>query len=1283
MRFEIFCRAAHHCLQPSAGKACGTKVDCHRHWRTGTIQTLRETSRIRHASTQRRPFHLNRVQAALGVSALGVLAVGISLYSGKAPPRSTVSFRSVSVGSSSTPETHVWLERDLQHLKTTKLDPETQALEWDLEADHWTGDPKQGGTDPALTRQGRKAVRDAWFSHHSPEKFESVEDENGPTNVVDAIFRRTELCLRTAIAIAEQPGVVDKLHPFTIPDLLSRRAAMLERLGPAFVLEAKAQYDRVFNLLGGVGLQAARTAVKLGDLNQRIGEGSDALAWWSRAIQLVCDKKTGSSLPSVPSTPPSSPYAQRILSAALVSTSASYAMARQLSAAQKIEEGALTLLRSIQPPESFASASAPQALHSLTLLHRSAILSLHLAEVLYAQHRPVRECVSNLQTAAASSERVAYALVGTSIRDSPDSPPLGPSAEDPLLGRYRKNPYLEKPASDLLRDARRSAADAWNLLGEITERTGSSPQLALDYYTRAVEWAGKLNKEGQVMERTDSTLEADWNTLYSNYQRMKQTIVLKSKSVTRSRKMRGNGLGEGSLSSVQLEPASRASALELAIDGDSDGDGEHQSRARSIGILSHHAPTRALTRPLMATASALARERFLADRAPPLCSLEVKKSFDQLSSKEKLYTYWLTEASWGGRSIIQQQWTTQATDLYDLLILTFSNNSGKLADLQALQNSAGLSADEFNDLLQYTSQVLSNLVNFKNFGSTKFVPRSVEPAKFEAAVKASANSSKAVPLWESLKEHIYAVSPESSLFIGKPNEGHISNYYLGETIQDKEVADIQAAAEKEGIDLLNTRVKKENANSFILLVASAKTQPDTTVDLGKGATLTIKYGDMQEPLAKVVASLEKAKDYAQNEHQTAMITGYIKSFESGSIQDHKDASRHWVKDVGPTVESYLGFIETYLDPYGARAEWEGFTAIVNKQLSAKYEKLSLPWGADFEVDTFRKPDFTALEVVSFATGGIPAGINIPNYYEIRESAGFKNVSLANILAAKAPGEELTFIHPDDAALYNEWDSRAFELQVANHELLGHGSGKLFQENASGKKNFSPEIINPLTGKPISSWYLPGQTPDSVLGEVSSSMEECRAETAALYLASNPEILSIFGYTDKKEVEDIQFISFLLMARAGVRALEFYDPTTKKHGQAHMQARLGIMQHMFRSGLVTLDEVRDKDGALENLFVRVDRSRVLSEGRAVMGKLLIELQVRKSTADGAGARQYYMELTNPTGSFTTSEVRNLVLPRKIFVQPTLLIDANGDVQLKEYPLTPAGVIESWIERTAKN
>jgi hypothetical protein len=50
------------------------------------------------------------------------------------------------------------------------------------------------------------------------------------------------------------------------------------------------------------------------------------------------------------------------------------------------------------------------------------------------------------------------------------------------------------------------------------------------------------------------------------------------------------------------------------------------------------------------------------------------------------------------------QWTPQAQELYDLLILTFSDGKGGLADLDVLQTSAGLTSSEWEDLLQYTTQ---------------------------------------------------------------------------------------------------------------------------------------------------------------------------------------------------------------------------------------------------------------------------------------------------------------------------------------------------------------------------------------------------------------------------------------------------------------------------------------------------------------------------------------------------------------------------------------------------
>jgi len=150
----------------------------------------------------------------------------------------------------------------------------------------------------------------------------------------------------------------------------------------------------------------------------------------------------------------------------------------------------------------------------------------------------------------------------------------------------------------------------------------------------------------------------------------------------------------------------------------------------------------------------------------PFPSLSSVRCF--YSSRDKKYAHYISEASWAGARIIQGQWTPQAQSLYDLIIQLFSEN-GKLADLGALKKKSGVNDEEWEDLLQYSSQVrvrlhsslsgsnsgivnqvLSNLVNYKSFGFTKFIPR-IPKEKFEAVVKASSNAPNTLGTWETVR----------------------------------------------------------------------------------------------------------------------------------------------------------------------------------------------------------------------------------------------------------------------------------------------------------------------------------------------------------------------------------------------------------------------------------------------------------------------------------------------------------------------------------------------------
>jgi dipeptidyl-peptidase-3 len=114
-----------------------------------------------------------------------------------------------------------------------------------------------------------------------------------------------------------------------------------------------------------------------------------------------------------------------------------------------------------------------------------------------------------------------------------------------------------------------------------------------------------------------------------------------------------------------------------------------------------------------------------------------------------------------------------------------------------------------------------------------------------------------------------------------------------------------------------------------------------------------------------------------------------------------------------------------------------------------------------------------------------------------------------VLNAQAPSEVITFLTNPDLDLFKKWRGPAFEVQVGIHELLGHGSGKLFEE-VKGHYNFdhADPPVNPLSGKPIESWYEGGQTYSSKFGSIASSYEECRAEACGIFLSTDLEILKV-------------------------------------------------------------------------------------------------------------------------------------------------------------------------------
>lgn len=423
-----------------------------------------------------------------------------------------------------------------------------------------------------------------------------------------------------------------------------------------------------------------------------------------------------------------------------------------------------------------------------------------------------------------------------------------------------------------------------------------------------------------------------------------------------------------------------------------------------------------------------------------------------------------------------------------------------------------------------------------------------------------------------------------------------------------------------------------------------------------------------------------------------MLEAYVEHFKYGDVEKHKESQKYWIKDVGPIVETDIGYIETYLDPLGARAEFEGFVAVVDKIVSQKFNTLvdraedlikDLPWDKEFEKDKFSKPDFTNLDIITFACSGTPIGINIPNYDDIRMNVGFKNVNLGNVYP-KRTAQNVQFLKESDVQHMVKYANDALLLIVALHELLGHGTGKLLTKNVeTGELNYPADLKNPFTGGDITTAYLSTETWSQKFGKMHSGYEECRADSVALYLMHYDEPYNIFFAEKQQEWDDIHYCGWLDMLWGGVRGLMYYNTEQKQWGQAHIEAAWVIFQAV-REGdpsIITFEFTKKDDK--DYFIMHIDRDKLRTTGHKALSDFLSKLHTYKCLGDYETAKEFFAHYTQVDDEML--KIRDIViankLPRRLELQPNLFKQDDGQIVYKDYPESFEGIIDSYCERYA--
>jgi dipeptidyl-peptidase-3 len=629
------------------------------------------------------------------------------------------------------------------------------------------------------------------------------------------------------------------------------------------------------------------------------------------------------------------------------------------------------------------------------------------------------------------------------------------------------------------------------------------------------------------------------------------------------------------------------------------------------------------------TAAAVGRQ-YLLERVEEAAVVQLyADGFAALPLDQKRLIWHLYQAALAGRDIFYDQRYAHNLEMRDVLE-------------EIITHPAAIDVQTLSQIESYTKLFWLNTGPFNNLTARKFAPKCT-PEAFAEAARAAAASGANFPLrpGEALGALLARLRP---FFFDAAFDAIVTNKTPGAA------CDILTASANNlyvGVSMKDLDGFAERYPLNSRLVKHGETVIEEVYRVG---------GRYDREIRAIVGHLEAAIPHA-TAPMAAALRALITFYTTGETADREAYDIAWVHDRESPVDTINGFVEVYMDPRGMKGSWEALVFYVNREKTEGIRRLAAdaqwfedrtPWAPQYRKQGVRGITANAIDVVveSGESAPItPVGINLPNDQDIRENYGSKSVSLANVNEAYDKSTSAEFRRefawsPEEAARAEKWSSVAGELTTDLHEVIGHGSGKIAE-------------------------HLKG-SPQSVLKEQYSALEESRADLVALYFLPSPRMveLGLLAAADQADIVQAEYEGYARNALVQLRRIR--EGTQIE--EDHMRNRQMIVQWLIAHSRAI--EVRRREN--KTYYVMVD---ALSFHEAV-GRLLADVQRIKAEGDYDAAKalfeQYGIHFDASLRDEVVERVDHLNMPSYTgFVQPRLepVMGPDGsitDVKIS-YPL----------------